>query len=188
MVMQTRKYLIDMNNIFSKYKPTTQLEKDLKETYDSFESFVHGRMWELVLAFQLPIELFIHGRKEAMVLDILKTTFEYIVEIHKIFIRYEYGHRETRDYTQLEVLLRDKTDDLYQFITKTSRELGGLLEEKTMTKTIKRKRSKLKKRETMKKKGHTWVKGKGAVKTKEVYSHPKHKYGLRSIHKHNPSK
>ena len=49
--------------------------------------------------------------------------------------------------------------------------------EDTKSLTIKIKVSKrlkinVSKRKTLMKKGYTWVKGKGAIKTKEVYSHP----------------
>lgn len=176
-LMQTRKYLTDMRKHFSECpEPTTRLEKELKEVYDSFDSFMHSKTFEM----DWRISFHEKSRNEEIIpeiiLSMVKKTFQYVTEIHRIFLRWAKKGYNEYDYTRLEVLLRNETDNLWEFIDKGAKGL----EEKTKSKG---KRSKLKKRETLKKMGHTWVKGKGAVVTKEVYSPPKHKYGLRSIHK-----
>ena len=128
---------------------------------------------------------------EQNITDMVCEVGDYIFETHKIFAK-------NTPLTHLEYMLYDEFSPFLKFYMKRVGELMEQTtkrieerkkEERKKTRKCKRKRSKL--RETMKKKGHTWVKGKGAVKTKEVYSHPKHKYGLRSIqrvlrsHKHS---
>ena len=106
---------------------------------------------------------------ETIFFEIIEHMRYYAYEIHMLF--------RNEPTTELEKVLKDTFQTFDEFYNMKKREwLMNIKEridkEKVITKT-------LSKRQTLKKKGYTWVKGKGAIKRK-VYSHPSSKYNLRS--------
>lgn len=150
-------YLYDMDLIFLKKTLTTQLEKDLRDVFIPFHSFMHKKKTEMLC----PIELFnSKDQKDQMVKDIFDNVCKHRIETHKTFCNHAlYDNRITTNPTQLEMLLKDKLDNLDEYIDKKTKEGKKLLQQIKKTK----------------KETHT-------------YSHPTHKYSLRSIHKKKHSK